>query len=426
MSQTLNQLNSNNILKKIFSFLDYDVLLKLIKNNKNFKKRAGLGITNYKERTSYSFQESEEITDNRINGFDYNDSRELFHYSKIITITLFIIILIVALLFLFFPFGNLDEKDFSAKRIKSYFKVIRRINLSLFGFLGYIIISYFIIFLWVIRGCYSDFGRMIRIKKIVLIISSSLYLLYDVVIIVKLALSYKISKSKEQIVMITIIGDYFLLLFIFLYFAFLVFVIICYFRYAGKNILKSKVNILKEFRKIKIDDFKLPENFNEMKEYSRKRYIINNKNRFEIFNPIDKEDLINAINDFRTENNIKKLIYDERIYFEDLVFDKYSEHILFDSKHNYKMSSKNYLFIYPINEFKKRFNKKEKNIINILLSKNFARILIIEKDNDEFIFLYKSQKKRSRNVINVYIKGQNTMATEKGPIFYSTNKIDDY
>ena len=426
MSQTLSRVNSNIILKKIFSFLDYDLLLKLIKNNKNFQKRSGLSITNYKERTSYNYQESEEIRDNRTNGLDFNDSRELFHYSKIITITLFIIILIAALLFLFFPFGNLDEKDFNDKTIKNYFKVIRRINLSLFGFLGYIIISYFLIFLWAIRNCYSDFGRMIRIKKIVLIISSVLYLLYDVVIIVKLALSYKISKSKDQIVMITIIGDYFLILFIFLYFAFLIFVIICYFRYSGKNILKRRSNILTKFRNIKIDDFKLPENFNEMNDYERKKYIINNRNRLEIYNSIEKEDLIASINDLRTENNIKQLIYDKRIYFEDLVFDKYSEHILFSNKHIYKMSINNYLFIYPINEFKKRFYKKEKNIINILLSKNLEGILIIEKNNNEYIFIYKSKKKRSRNVIDVYMKGQNTLATEKGPIFYSKNNIYDY
>ena len=65
MSQTLSRVNSNIILKKIFSFLDYDLLLKLIKNNKNFQKRSGLSITNYKERTSYNYQESEEIRDNR-------------------------------------------------------------------------------------------------------------------------------------------------------------------------------------------------------------------------------------------------------------------------------------------------------------------------------------------------------------------------
>ena len=55
MSQTLLKINSEYILKQIFSLIDYDQILKLVKNNKSLQNRVGIDIINYKQRTSYQY-----------------------------------------------------------------------------------------------------------------------------------------------------------------------------------------------------------------------------------------------------------------------------------------------------------------------------------------------------------------------------------
>ena len=230
MSQPLLRIKSKYCLKEIFIYVNYDNILRLIKNNKKLKKKLGLNIDNYKNRSSYRCLEKQNIMRNY---YSKGPDSLIFYFSLSFTIGFFVIVLLSALLFLIFPFGTLKEKDFNDSKIKNYFKIIRKINLSLFGLLIYIIITYIIIFIWAIYDCYSDFGLITKIKKSILIIISLLYLIYDIVIIVKLSLSYKIAKGKGISKMFTIIIDYVLLIFIFLYFSFIVVVISCYFRHVG-------------------------------------------------------------------------------------------------------------------------------------------------------------------------------------------------
>ena len=65
--------------------------------------------------------------------------------------------------------GAFNENNTKDNYNKNYAKVIDKINLSLFGFLAYIIVSYFIIFTWITNRCefYSEYKI---IKKIVLIL----------------------------------------------------------------------------------------------------------------------------------------------------------------------------------------------------------------------------------------------------------------
>ena len=105
------------------------------------------------------------------------------------------------------------------------------------------------------KGYSKERGLMLKIKKGVLIVYTLLYLVYEIIIIVKISLSHKIKKKVDQIIMFTVIGDYLVLIFIFLYFSGLIFIIYLYFRDAGKNIRIFKENILKKFRDVKINDY---------------------------------------------------------------------------------------------------------------------------------------------------------------------------
>ena len=47
MSQTRLKISSDYILKQIFSFVDYDLTLELVKNNKSLQEHLGINIINY-------------------------------------------------------------------------------------------------------------------------------------------------------------------------------------------------------------------------------------------------------------------------------------------------------------------------------------------------------------------------------------------
>ena len=105
---------------------------------------------------------------------------------------------------------------------------------------------------------------------------------------------------------------------------------------------------------------------------------------------IMNENIIPLINNFRIENQIEKLCFDETNDFKDLIFDRFSEPIIFNDENIFKLSNESYLLKYPFNEFETRFNKREQNIINIILNDYLNKIIIIEKNNVQYIFLFHS------------------------------------
>ena len=127
----------------------------------------------------------------------------------------------------------------------------------------------------------------------------------------------------------------------------------------------------------------------------KKEFILNNKNRYIINITENEKDLVSLINKYRKENNIDELVYDKKIFFDELIIDKYSEHILVKNENIFKLSNTNYLFRYPVGEFAKKFNERNKDIINILLKVSLNKIIIIIKNNIEFINIFKLQKTKS-------------------------------
>ena len=125
-----------------------------------------------------------------------------------------------------------------------------------------------------------------------------------------------------------------------------------------------------------------------MNDYEKRKYIINNKKRYYITFSKEQEHFINKINALRKENNIIELNYDKIIDFKDLIFDIYSEPIIFDYENIFKFSNGNYLLKYHLNEFLKRLNDKDKNISNILLNNSFNKIILLLKKMILPLFFY--------------------------------------
>ena len=370
-------------LKTIFSYIDYNYILKLIKNSKKFQRKLGINFQNYKKKSSYKYIERKIIKRNL--KYEYDDE-EIFKYicSCFFSSIIFLFVLIYAIIL--FAKGGFDDNNTKSNYNIKYFNIIKKINKSLFGFLGYIIASYFIIFVLILHKCYYDDDIKLILKKCSLILTAFIYLIYDACIIIKLYLSYKIKKNKITWFMIC---DYFLIILIFLYLVFISLSIYLYFTIGGHGIGIIKKYILKKFQNIDIEDYELPKNFKEINDEEKRLYIITNRNNYKI--KFSNYNIFELINDFRKKNNIDELILDEAEYesFSNLNINKNSEIILFKYKTIYQLSKWEYLFVNQENEFEKNFENKNKDLINILLIKDLNKIQIFKKDNKEFIYIFK-------------------------------------
>ena len=389
MSEIISKIKSKYILQMIFSHINYNKLLKITNYNKNIQNKLEINFDLFQKWSSYQYYKKTTFEDTR----QYHDGLEdacKYFFSGICTFIIFIYILIFASLVV--AKGAFDEKNTKTNYNKNYSKIIDKINYSLFGFLAYIIISYILIFVWATFDCYTDYGIKKLIKKISIIFLAIIYLFYEVLIIIKLYLSYKIKKDETTWFMLC---DYILIILIFLYIIFIVIFISIYFSNAGNSVAKRKKIILTKFRDIEINNFNLPDDFNKWNKTKKKEFILNNKNRYIINITENEKDLVSLINKYRKENNIDELVYDKKIFFDELIIDKYSEHILVKNENIFKLSNTNYLFRYPVGEFAKKFNERNKDIINILLKVSLNKIIIIIKNNIEFINIFKLQKTKS-------------------------------
>ena len=67
-----------------------------------------------------------------------------------------------------------------------------------------------------------------------------------------------------------------------------------------------------------------------------------------------------------------------------------------------KSKNGNYIFIYPIGEFKNKILERDEDIIKVILKESCGYIIILEKELEEYIFLYsKNEKKQTKLLIKL-------------------------
>ena len=386
----LSKISSKYSLKTIFTYADYNLILKLVKNNKKLQNKLGINIQNYKIKTNYQYIKRKIVISDDPKKMDKSEDIFKYCFSSIITSILFLFVLIYSIVL--FSKGSFNYSNTKVNYNKNYLKIIKKINLSLFGFLGYIIISYIIIFVWATSNCYIDTGINIIIKKISLISSIIIYIFYEFIIIFKLYLSYKIKKNITWFMRC----DYTLIILIFLYILPLIYITKIYFNYCGNSIQIQIKNILKKFQGVEIEDFHLPDSIKE-NNFNIKQYILKYKDKYNIKLSSDDIYLINKINKFRISNNMDYLMYNEISRFPYFILDKYSEIYLFEYNNIYRLSKFKYLFKYRIGEFYQKFSEKNNNIINILLIEELKNIQIFKQNNFEFIYVDNSENQYHEN-----------------------------
>ena len=227
--------------------------------------------------------------------------------------------------------------------------------------------------------------KLKKIKYTILLIINSVYYFFELLIIWKIFLSYKIKKGKIPWFMTC---DYILISIILLYIIFMLYLTYKYIKFAGSGVLELNKTILKKYKNIIINDFELPNNFHKMSKQNKRRFILDNAKKFKYTHSKRHINIINKINDYRINNRLQALTYNEEEKLPFFIINEFPEVIIFQYKNIFKLKDKKYLFKYNIGEFLKNFEKNDIDIINIILNENINRINIIDIDKFEFIFFF--------------------------------------
>ena len=139
---------------------------------------------------------------------------------------------------------------------------------------------------------------------------------------------------------------------------------------------------------MKIKNFNVSEDFIEMGEKEKTKYLLDNYKNMEYIYSEKEKNLINLINEFREKNNLPKFTVNSSIKLPNYVINEPSELMINPEQNLFEKKNKKYLFRYPVGEFEQKFKNKEPNIISVLLNENLNHINIIIKDNIEYIHIY--------------------------------------
>ena len=363
--------SSNYILHYIFSYLKYNEALKLIKYDKKLQNKLNLKLNDYS--IDYKIDVVEEFREidvlNKINV----DGPPIIFYLSLTLKIIFILIVIY----------NLSNFRYNA------------CNVFLIIGLVYIFCSLFYLMTKKFFGVKGDLGCL----KCFYITDNIIYFILLIITLVKL-LNDKKNKLDIYYSFFIKINTCMLIS------ACLIFFMQClhnYFFFKEENLLKfdekaighrrEKVKkehvFINKFRGFKIDTFEYnnASNFKPLR-YSTIQSLLKN-NLYYTISP-KQANLINIINNFRKKNNINQLKSNSAvklIYYFDKIEHFFSLGNLFQFN-NYKT----YLFVYPIGEFEYKLRNNDDVIIKILKIKSLNYIIILEKENNEYILIFEEKQ----------------------------------
>ena len=382
----INKINNDYVLKSLFTYIDYQNILKIAKKNKRLQNRLGINIQNYKERSDfpkYEYYKRQIISRKRM-GIGGQDIVEAFMIiiSSCCTCILFIYSIIYSILLV--SLGSFDDSNTKENYNKSSANIIKKINALTFILDGVAIATPFLFNIYIFKEIEMDYGLKRFFKSFILIIINLAHFSFEGFIIWKLVLSYRIKKGGVTWFMVM---DYIFLILNFIYILYILFFSLGYFSDSGMAIKKEKIFALNSFNGIPINDYILPDNFDKWKKKNRKEYVLKNYYKYKYEISRSQERVLDSINNFRIIKGMKRLEVDTKNRIPEFIINKPIE-LLLNSKQNiFKLSNTQYLFKYPKGIFEKEFNKGNENIINILLNNNLNYIQIINEGDYQYIMV---------------------------------------
>ena len=281
--------------------------------------------------------------------------------------------------------NTFTDKNRKTHYNKKSYNIINIINPCLFIYDAFFVIDTILLVFYIYNDIRHDFGKKKVIKLIIQIFMSLINILFESLVIWKLILSYQIKKGGITWFMVL---DYFFLCINLIYISGFIYCSYQYWIESGDLVHVYKKNILILFNNIKIEEYELPENFNKLQKKERKKYVLDRYKDYRINVSNEHKKMINAINDYRRDNELQLLGVCQCRTIPDFLIKEPTVMMLFPEQNIFKLSDKKYLFKYPIGIFEDDFNRKNRNILIVLLKNNLNHIQIINYLNMEYIYIY--------------------------------------
>ena len=413
-NEIIFNVSSDYSLKTIFSYIQYNNLLKIIKYNKSLQSKLEISPKNYQTITNYQYLRRK-IT--RTHNPGENECVEMgkIFFTSLITFIFFIYVLIYSILLV-----SLDSFDNSNTKInydKNSLNIINKINAFLFLFIIFIIISFYLLLCFILKNCYLDSPKLKKIKFLILLTIDFIYFIYECLIIWKLSLSYQIKKTENDTTWF-MTCDYIFIILNSIYILYMLFITYLYCADAGKKVEIIIKYYLTQYKNIEISHFLLPNNFHKMNAVTKRKFINDNKYNFQFLLTQTQLDLISLLNEFRENNNLEKFTIDWERKLPKFFLKEKTELMLFTYHTILKIANQCYLFRYKIGKFESNFRNNDQEILNILLKPNLNRIIMIKQNTIEYILIYESFKHYSINPIELRESDEDNVEFLKGDDSY--------
>ena len=383
---------SKEILKQIFSYLKTTHILKLIKYNKIIQHRLEITkdiFTDNSDLPRYEFIVKTEMVKSVVvssmlfRNIKDNTLDDVSLWINTFFYGIFLLLLLIYSILLStvdtFNESNLDENyDINSLNI------ILFLNKSLFILLALHIFGYFLNTFFVCRKCRYAYGCTKYLKTTIILFFDAVHIIFESLIIWKLVLSYKI-KSVSTTWFIVL--DYIFIILHFIYILYLFIGTSCFFQYLGKNIKRESVTILKSFNKIKIKEYKLPNDFIAYDKIKRKNYINENSKNFEFDITEEQINLIKYINSVREKYEIQKYIFKNIPNIPQDMLIMPSEAIFFNYKNIFNLGHNKYMLRCLKGNIKRLIDNENQEMIKLITRDNLNNIHIVNRE-DEYEYVY--------------------------------------
>ena len=338
----INKISNDYLLKLIFSNIDYQLILKIIKNNNQLKYRLGIDLNNYKNlsdmpKYEYIHKKPEYNRSGNLLGTKYfSRAMHITFCTSCLTILFFLYSLIYT--FLLVSKDNFDESNSKENYDKSKLETIQKINLYLFIFDLFLLGSCFLYLCYVpVCNLLSEIKSLIKYGLAILNIL--VFLFFEGLVIWKLVLSYIIIKEEIGKPWFMIM-DYLFIIFNDIYTIYLIYIIFFYFDINFTKTITKEKYILKSFNDIEIEDYYLPKDYSKWDKKERKKYIKRNCKNFNFKINHYNLSLIEKINDFRVKNNLQKFEIEGYNKVPDFIAQPSAIIMLFNKQNIFELSNK--------------------------------------------------------------------------------------
>ena len=376
--QKLNDITSDISLKTIFSFLDYEYILKLTKYNKELQNKLGFKKENYENLINYEYTIRKIVS--RIKQINTAELEQIISFISLVTFSLFSFIFIVATILYFkSPFNELNLiNNYDVNNLN----IINKINLGLF-LLGFIIlIAYFTIVHFIINNFYFDVGKIIYIKLAIIIAIDLFYIFFEVLLFWKIILSNKIKNHFSW----PMVFDYILLVLLLLFIILMIFATLKYYWWAGTGIWKFEGVLLNRYKNIEIKNFVFPKTFLNLSKKEKIKCLKSKENEYTHSFSEKQKKIMEKINEYRLRNNSNSLYHEDNEKVPICLLRGISEEKLFGYKHSFKLGDKKYLLKYKKNTFEKNLNENKVDL-DIMLNRNVNKMSITDIGEYQYIIL---------------------------------------